>query len=195
MNIVLYSDDINLLSHWEKALTQKYNVLDDLEELYILSNSIIVLNYSACLGQCETIIRSLNEKNNRLLVLHRTPLFETAKEMLKLGAYGYGNALMRDHFIVSAINAIEENMIWLYPEFTSKLIMEIPTQKSNQDETLLNVLSEREKDTALLLKDGYTYKEIAEKLDITARTVKAHAQQIYVKLQVKDRIALALVLK
>jgi len=196
MNIILCSDDINLLSHWEKSLTQKYSVVDDVELLDTLKSSLIIINYSAFNGESNTILPRLNSNKNRVLVLHRTPHFETAKELLKLGAYGYGNALMREHFIISAINAIEENMVWLYPEFTSQLIMEIPQeQKSSTDESILDSLSPREKETALLLKDGLTYKDIAEKLDITPRTVKAHAQKIYAKLDVKDRLSLALLLK
>lgn len=193
MKIVLYSDDINLLLHWEKALDKKCRYVDVLEQLYELESSLIILNYSSCMDECRTILKRLNAQNNRVLILHRTPLLSTAKEVLKLGAYGYGNALMREHFIVAAINAIEEDMIWLYPEFTSQLIMEIPTKKSNEE--LLDVLSLREKDVAILLRDGYSYKEIAQKLDITPRTVKAHAQQTYAKLNVKDRLSLALVLK
>lgn len=193
MKTVFYSDDVNLLLYWEQALEKKCRCVDDLETLYKLESSLIILNYSSCLGECKSILQRLNDANNRVLVLHRTPLLSTAKEVLKLGAYGYGNALMREHFIVAAINAIEEDMIWLYPEFTSQLIMEIPTKKSNDE--LLDILSSREKDVAILLRDGFSYKEIAQKLNITPRTVKAHAHQTYVKLQVKDRLSLALILK
>ena len=38
-------------------------------------------------------------------------------------------------------------------------------------------------------------KDIAKNLDITHRTVKAHARHIYEKLNVKDRLGLALLLK
>ncbi len=108
---------------------------------------------------------------------------------------GYGNALMRDHFIVAALNAIRDNMVWLYPELTSELIMDIPTTKESVDEEQLLKLTSREREVALLLKEAYPYKEIALKLDITPRTVKAHAQNAYAKLNVKDRLALALLLK
>ncbi len=101
---------------------------------------------------------------------------------------------MRDHFIVSAIETIKENMIWLYPEFTTILIEDIPV-KENKNSEILNVLSDREKEVALLLKDGNIYKDVAKKLNITHRTVKAHARNIYEKLNVKDRLGLALLLK
>lgn len=194
MNIVLYSDDINLLSYWEKSIPDSFEVAETLEELYKFSDSIIVLNYSACQGKCAHAIAKLKSQNNRALILHRTPLFQTAQELLNMGAYGYGNAIMRAHFIISAINAIKENMIWLYPEFTSELIASAAPAKS-QNEVDLSSLSTRERSVALLLKDGIAYKDIAQKLDITPRTVKAHAQKIYAKLNVKDRLALALLFR
>lgn len=194
MNIILYSDDINILSHWEKSIIEPYRIMENFNELEEVYNSIVVINYSVCKSQCSKLLKSLNKRNNRVLILHRTPLFQTAQELLQMGAYGYGNAMMHSHFIVAALNTIQENMIWLYPEFTSQLIFGIsPSQKNN--ESLLVSLTPREKDVAVLLKEGLTYKEIAIKLEITPRTVKAHAQHVYVKLQVKDRLSLALLLR
>ena len=194
MNPILHSDDINLLSHWQKALNDECSVFDDLDELFKLKQSLIIVNYSACNGKCEDVLRRLVENENRVLILHRVPSLSTAKKLLKNGAKGYGNAMMRDHFIVSALHTINDGMIWLYPEFTSELITELPSQNSN-NEVELEKLTLREKDVALLLKDGDTYKVVGQKLDITPRTVKAHAGQIYTKLNVKDRLGLALLLK
>jgi len=195
MNILLYSDDINLLTHWEKALQRDVTVVETIQELYVRKNSIIILNYSACEAGCIETIKKLNTLYNRVLVLHRTPSFEVAKELLQVGAFGYGNALMQGHFIVSAMNAIEAGMVWLYPQYTSQLILSMDEQPGKDISKVLAPLSEREKETALLIKEGLTYKEIGDKLEITSRTVKAHAQKIFTKLNVKDRVALALLLK
>ncbi len=194
MDIILHSDDILLITHWEKSLKEKSILVDDLEELKSVVNALIIINYSACNSMCEDILKVLSLKN-KVLVLHRTPDIDTAKYILSHGAKGYGNALMRDHFIVSAVETIKENMIWLYPEFTTMLIEDIPPKKENSNLFKLNVLSAREKEVALLIKDGYTYKDVAKNLDITPRTVKAHASHVYKKLAVKDRLGLALLLK
>lgn len=194
MDIVLYSDDILLIDHWEKSLHEKCIVIDDVQELLTIENSLIIVNYSACYDGCENILQEITTKN-KVLVLHRTPDIQTAKYMLSHGAKGYGNALMKGHFIVSAVETIRDGMVWLYPEFTTILISEIPQKESNENFERLDILSDREKEVALLLKDGSTYKDIAEQLDITPRTVKAHAQSIYKKLLVKDRLGLALLLK
>jgi len=194
MEIVLFSDDINLLSHWERAFEERVSICEDLEDLFELENTLIILNYSACEKSCEDILKKLILKANRVLVLHRVPDLDTAKRLLRVGARGYGNAMMRTHFISSAVETIKDGMVWLYPEFTSQLIMQIPS-KEKDISTELEKLTQRERDVALLLKEGDTYKTIAQKLDITPRTIKAHAASIYTKLDVKDRIGLALLLK
>mgnify|MGYP002640756864 FL=1 len=194
MKIILHSDDILLLEHWEKSIPEKCVFVDDIEELKMIENSLIILNYSACDSACENILNILSI-SNKVLILHRTPNIDTAKYVLGLGAKGYGNALMRAHFIVSAIETIKDSMVWLYPEFTTMLITQLPAKDDNPNLVKLNILSEREKQVALLLKDALTYKEIGIKLDITPRTVKAHAAHAYKKLAVKDRLGLALLLK
>ncbi len=196
MQIVLYSDDINLLAHWEKALhAETFQSFDELETLASLHNSLIILNYSSCKKECTSLLPLLREQENSVLVLDRVPELQKAKRLLKYGAMGYGNALMRSHFILSAVNALREGMVWLHPELTSQLILELPQSEENNNEELLQKLTAREKETALLLKEGFTYNEIAQRLEISPRTVKAHAQGIYKKLNVSDRIGLALLLK
>ena len=194
MQIVLHSDDILLLEHWQASIEAEYSLVETIDELKAIKNSLIIVNYSACNSECDSILRDLSI-TNKVLVLHRTPDINTAKHVLTHGAKGYGNAMMRGHFIVSAIETIKENMVWLYPEFTTMLIIDIPKNESIQNIDQLDLLSSREKEVALLLKDGLIYKDIAQKLDITPRTVKAHASHVYQKLGVKDRLGLALFLK
>ncbi len=195
MKIILHSDDINLLSYWEKSLSKECAIFDNIDDLKNIRDSIIIINYSAFNSKEKEFINKLNNESNYVLVLHRTPDIQTAKEVLSFGAKGYGNALMKAHFLLSAIDTIEENMIWLHPEFTSILISQIPINDDRDISWALAKLSDREQEVALLLKDGGTYKVVGEKLNITPRTVKAHAQSIYSKLHVKDRLALALLLK
>ena len=52
---------------------------------------------------------------------------------------------------------------------------------------LRNVLSARELDVFMLLLKGFTNRKIAERLFISVNTVKFHLQNIYVKLDVKNR--------
>jgi len=195
MKTVLYSDDINLLSYWESVLGIDCMVIEDIENLKEVTSSIIMINYSACPSTCRDFIESLMMNNNSILMMHRVPDIEIAKKLLKSGVKGYGNALMREHFIISAIHTIRDGMVWLHPEFISRLIIDLPMTNDDNKNRYIDKLTSREAEVALLLKVGDTYKIIADKLDITPRTVKAHAQSIYNKLNVKDRLALALLLQ
>lgn len=195
MNIIMHSDDINLLSYWQSVLKNNTRSVDTLEDLSEVSSSVVIVNLSALEGSYKKILKTLKSKNNKVLVLHRNPNIVKGKELFNLGVVGYGNALMKEHFLHSAVDTIKDGLIWLHPELISSLIVQIPTSQSNNTQSQLQTLTQKQKDVALLLRDGCRYKEIALKLDITDRAVKSHAQNIYKKLGVSDRLALALLLK
>jgi DNA-binding NarL/FixJ family response regulator len=194
MDIVLYSDDINLLQKWENAIKKPYYICYEFEELKNIKNSIIILNYSSFIGDVKTSLEEFKINSNRVLIFHDRPTLKMAKELLKQGAKGYGNSVIKDHFILSAIETIKDGMVWLHSEFTT-MLLDDANDKQQCTKLNLDILSEREKEVVYLLKDGCTYKDIASKLLITPRTVKAHAQNIYTKLQVKDRFTLASLFK
>lgn len=56
-----------------------------------------------------------------------------------------------------------------------------------------NTLTEREEEVLKCLKEGMTNREIAEILNITHHTVKAHVSSILYKLNCKNRTKAALV--
>ena len=60
---------------------------------------------------------------------------------------------------------------------------------------MLEKLTKREYEIATLVGRGESNKRIANRLDITERTVKAHLTEIFRKLQITDRIKLALMMK
>ena len=60
---------------------------------------------------------------------------------------------------------------------------------------LLANLTRRECEIATLVGNGESNKQIARRLDITERTVKAHLTEVFRKLEVADRLKLALMVK
>jgi RNA polymerase sigma factor (sigma-70 family) len=56
---------------------------------------------------------------------------------------------------------------------------------------LLDVLTPRERDVALLLADGLTYKEIATRLGVSPHTVNTHVKAVLRKLKVSGSRRLA----
>ena len=128
------------------------------------------------------------------MVLSTTPTFEQARAYLAMGAKGYGNTMMHESYLVSAFQSIYEGNMWLSPEYITKMIQDLPSMPKKETNPL-TTLSHREAEVATLLSQGDSHKEIAEKLQITVRTVKSHASAIYSRLNIKDRLALALLLR
>lgn len=193
MKLYLISDDIGLRARWMSifALTQPTilsELSSDIDENSILFVSDTLLNRSEA--------ELLNFFRRRVMVLSMVPDFNAAQNFLAMGAMGYGNAMMHESHLHSALQALEEGKVWLHPDFIARMISQIQYQDVGKKRSLalLDDLSKREREVALMLSDGATHQNIADALDITVRTVKAHATSIYQKLDVKDRLALSLLL-
>ncbi len=65
----------------------------------------------------------------------------------------------------------------------ARKVVEIMYKKNN----LILLLSHREQDVLQGLKDGLSYQEIAQKLDISLHTVRTYIRAIYEKLQVHSK--------
>ncbi|MEJ5168300.1 MAG: LuxR C-terminal-related transcriptional regulator [Arcobacteraceae bacterium] len=195
--IVLFSDDITLLQRWGRFLSQYENIvyIYNLQEMYDIADSIVILNSCACDKKCDHLFDNLILKNNKLLVLDKVPDFNYAQKLLLKGVKGYGNAIMSVSYLNSAIEAIINNMIWLIPDITTEFVKNIIDSSNNlieNDNKIFSQLTHKEQNIAILIKKGYTNSAISEQLDISINTVKTHIKHIYDKLHVKDRISFSL---
>lgn len=194
MKLYLVSDDITLRARWMGILSSLHPTTFSEFSFDIRASSIVMI--------LDTVLKDVSDENlkkffeNRVMILSLTPNFLEAQKFLALGAMGYGNAMMHESHLYSVYQALEEGKIWLHPDFITFLITQIHDQKTPKEKSLeiLDILSKREREVALLLGEGATHQEISDALDITVRTVKAHATAIYQKLDVKDRLALSLLL-
>ena len=73
------------------------------------------------------------------------------------------------------------------PEFVSRLLERFPHTEESTLLTLPEPLSRSEREILRLLNNGATNQEIADKLGTTVGTTKWHLNQIFGKLQVRNR--------
>ena len=130
----------------------------------------------------------------KVLALSATPNFSEGVVLLQKGIRGYGNVFMQKVHLLQAISTIENDAVWLYPEMMQELILHGSNAVVSNDD-VLEALSTRERDVAKEIEKGLSNKEIALALGITERTVKAHLSSVYEKLEVHDRLALAMLLR
>ncbi len=175
------SDDYRYINFWKEQIEGEVIFYDSLEEL---NNEIIITNFSFV-----SKFKNLNEifAKNKFLVLDSVPSLNKAKLLYRLGARGYGNVYMKKEYFLSAIEAIKENNFWITPSLIQGFF-----EKGSENK--FEGLTDREKEIAKLLLEGLSYNEISKKLNITVRTVKAHAQSIYKKKNVKNRLQFMLLL-
>jgi NarL family two-component system response regulator LiaR len=104
---------------------------------------------------------------------------------IKAGALSY---LLKDadaETILHAIHAASRGEAILHPRIAQRLMAEVTAPTQTQDPTAL--LTPREMEVLQLIAQGHSNAEIADRLVITERTVKAHVSNLLGKLHLSDR--------
>jgi NarL family two-component system response regulator LiaR len=106
--------------------------------------------------------------------------------LLDAGAAGYLLKSARGRDLVGAIRAIRAGESVLHPNIIARLLKRatVTVVKENKAQGLL---SERESEVLRLVALGMSNKEVAEKLFLSQRTVKAHLTSVFNKLNVASR--------
>lgn len=114
------------------------------------------------------------------------------------GVKAYCTKSMDFQLLGKIITAVLKEEIWVDRLFVTRLLAEIQDiseakqQEAHSLDFNLKDLTKRENEIAELVANGATNRVIAEKLKITERTVKAHLGTIFKKMNVKDRLQLAI---
>jgi DNA-binding NarL/FixJ family response regulator len=129
-----------------------------------------------------------------VVVMAATPNEAQAFHLIKAGAVGYCHVEAAPEQLREVALVVEHGGLWMPPElmqrFLALSVRVVPTEIPREPE--LDELTSRELMVAEQVARGASNREIAEALEITERTVKAHLSAIFEKLGVRDRVQLAL---
>lgn len=201
MNIVFFSTDLDIINEWKMRDPESKTVeFDDSDSLlkYIkeFKECIVIADYDTVSKSINKLIASKNLPE-KTIVLEKIPEIVTGEMLIAKGVKAYGNTRMLKIHYRQMLNAVASGKIWTYPELTLALTKK---NKSNtisaQAEDLIeHRLTKKEKEIVYAILEGLTNDAIANELDITQRTVKAHISSIFSKLHVNDRVSLILLLR
>ena len=121
--------------------------------------------------------------DSNILVLTQNDDYHTTLEAIRLGVSGY---LLKDAPIASireAIIDVYEGGSVIDPQL-SRIVLKALSGDSNLDEE--NLLTHREQQVLELLSMGYVKKEVADRMEVSYRTVAQYTENIYKKLQVPN---------
>jgi DNA-binding NarL/FixJ family response regulator len=121
----------------------------------------------------------------RVLVLTQYESREYVQSLLRAGAAGYVLKLARIDELVEAIRTVHTKGAFLQPDVFPAIVEGI-AQTAPPEPEARSVLTEREKEIVLLIAEGLSGREIAERLCISAKTVVTHRQNIMEKLGVHN---------
>jgi DNA-binding NarL/FixJ family response regulator len=128
----------------------------------------------------------------RVLVLTTFDRDEYVHEALRAGASGFLLKDIRRGQLTEAIRTVAAGESMLSPAITTRLIQDyLRTSPDTERASLLAVLSGREREVVTLVARGMSNAEIAEALFLSPTTVKTHIARILAKLDLRDRVQIA----
>lgn len=132
----------------------------------------------------------------RIVMLTASESEENLFESVKCGACGYLFKSLEGKELFDILDRFEEGEVPCSPGLAARMLEEFrknnmgytPNMEENKsDPGETDVLTQRQKDILTLVASGMKYREIAESLGITERTVKYSMEQIMNKLHMGNR--------
>jgi two-component system response regulator NreC len=118
------------------------------------------------------------------LTMHRSD--EYLFEMLRSGASGYILKGADTEDLIHAVRVVGQGQVFLYPAIAGKLVKDY-LNKAYGNDTLEPGLSDREKEVLRYLAQGFSSKEIANKLFVSPSTIHSHRSNLMNKLGLGTR--------
>jgi two-component system, NarL family, response regulator NreC len=123
-----------------------------------------------------------------VLTMHRTD--EYFFEMLKAGASGYVLKAADTEELISAIRVVARGETFLFPTMAKKLVQDYVRRFGEVEAAGQALLTGREQEILRLVAEGYSNKEIAERLVLSPSTVHSHRSNLMRKLNLSSQHAL-----
>jgi two-component system nitrate/nitrite response regulator NarL len=125
-----------------------------------------------------------------ILILTVSEAEEDLARALRSGANGYLLKSMEPDEVVDAVHRAVKGETVVAPAMTAKLIS-LLDNKASSPNSLLDSLTQREREILAHLAKGSSNKAIARELDISYDTVKLHVRHILAKLNLSSRVEAA----
>lgn len=131
-----------------------------------------------------------NYPHIRVLVLSMLSDEKTIIKMFRLGAKGYLLKNTDPDELKKALDAIVAKNVYLSEYVSGKLVSGLNKYADLEEQPVL--LNEREKEFLQWVCSELAYKDIAEKMNLSPRTIDDYRQALFTKLKVHSRVGLVL---
>jgi DNA-binding NarL/FixJ family response regulator len=166
---------------------------DMIDKLKDLSPQVVLMDYSMPImnGVASTKWLTANRPDIKTLALSMNSDDLAIIGMIRAGAKGYVLKDAHPTELQNAIRAVAESGFY-YSEMIAGKMKDILSDTPEKTSSLFDSITEREKEFLQLSCSDYSYKEIAEKMQVSPRTVDGYRESLFLKFDVKSRIGLVI---
>ncbi len=188
-----------LNSHWSDAFPEAKSQQSFSGRLQVKSDTVVWVEWPNDVNdrhyhELNTLIGS----GKPVVVLSPMPNDAQAQTAISLGAKGYCHSFASSQQLKEVALVVTNGGLWLGTDLLQKVLSGSRQAgvSIGSDNAVVDIasLTKREKAVASAVAEGLTNREISEKLSIGERTVKSHLSIIFQKLDIRDRVQLALLL-
>jgi two-component system nitrate/nitrite response regulator NarL len=159
--------------------------------------ALVWLRLDGVASLAEQIAAVRRRTGSALVVMSDRPGDDEGVSVFANAARGYCNSHADAEVLRQVAGVVSQGGLWIGEALMQRLL------QASQGRSLTGAatadwqqgLTERERQIALIVANGVPNKEIGRRFGITERTVKAHVSAILGKLQVRDRLQLALIVR
>jgi DNA-binding NarL/FixJ family response regulator len=158
---------------------------------------VVLLDVHLPGGDGQAVVRAVKATHPevRFLALSASDAPEDVIAVIRAGARGYVTKTISSADLVDAVRRVAAGDAVFSPRLAGFVLDAFATGGPAEDrpsfDPELDQLTSREREVLRLIARGYTYKEIARELFISAKTVETHVSSVLRKLQLSTRHQLA----
>ena len=195
--VLLLTHDSALWDHWRgldahQWLPARGHTLDDLSRWRQKGRTLVLLDAGLPrLPAWDDAVWNTHLQGLQVVVGTMRTSDAEGKQILAAGASGYVHAYSPVKALNTVLESVSAGSVWLGPTLLARLLRDIDKRLPRQGDWAVG-LTVREKEVAERAAIGHSNQAIADALNITERTVRAHLSAVFEKLGVSDRLLLAL---
>ena len=208
LQVLIASDDSSLASRYSDLLGAEFTVnmvntaLDAMKFLKQHCPQLVMIDPLLFKENIKSTLSEISTASalTRIIVIEDTAgrsLDQMA--LFKSGAHGFIAASISPPMLVKAVRSVSKGEVWVPRKLITRLISELAKgavsserRKDPATRKSMSRLTPRELEVAQMVHSGGNNKMIARELAISERTVKAHLSAIFSKLNIENRLHLAL---
>jgi DNA-binding NarL/FixJ family response regulator len=154
-----------------------------------LDPDVVLLDVHLPDGKGDAIINAVAPERPgvKFLALSVSDAAEDVIGVIRAGARGYVTKTISGPELADAIERVKEGDAVFSPRLAGFVLDAFAGAAPTRGDPELDQLTPREREVLQHLARGYMYKEIARRLEISTKTVEAHASAVLRKLQLSSR--------